>query len=90
MSSDPEKVLVLAKEATARSCLRRTLEALRFDVGEAANSEDAMRRMRRLRQSPFDDEIDAFLSIAEAAGLSKAPREPVGSIFVPLSSVRSV
>jgi two-component system KDP operon response regulator KdpE len=46
MSSDPEKVLVLAKEATARSCLRRTLEALRFDVGEAPNGEDALRRMR--------------------------------------------
>lgn len=46
MSRDPEKVLALAKEATARSCLRRILEALGFDVGEAANGEDAMRRMR--------------------------------------------
>ena len=46
MSSDPEKVLVLAKEAPARSCLRRILEALGFDVGEAANGEDAMRRLR--------------------------------------------
>jgi two-component system KDP operon response regulator KdpE len=46
MSSDPEKVLILAKEAAARSYLRRTLEALGFDVGEAANGEDAMRRMR--------------------------------------------
>jgi two-component system, OmpR family, KDP operon response regulator KdpE len=48
MSSDPENVLVLAKEATVRSCLRRTLEALGFDVGEAANGEDAMRRMRAI------------------------------------------
>ena len=46
MSGDPEKVLVLAKEAAARSCLRRILEALGFDVGEAANGEDAMSRMR--------------------------------------------
>jgi len=46
MSRDSEKVLVLAKKATARSWLRRTLEALGFDVGEAANGEDAMRRMR--------------------------------------------
>ena len=46
MSRNPEKVLVLAKDATARSCLRRTLEALRFDVGEAANGEDALRRIR--------------------------------------------
>jgi two-component system, OmpR family, KDP operon response regulator KdpE len=46
MSRDLEKVLVLAKEATARSCLRRTLEALGFDVGEAPNGENALRRMR--------------------------------------------
>jgi two-component system KDP operon response regulator KdpE len=46
MSGDPQTVLVLAKEATARSCLRRILEALGFDVGQAANGEDAMRRMR--------------------------------------------
>jgi two-component system, OmpR family, KDP operon response regulator KdpE len=46
MSGDPEKILVFAKEATARSCLRRMLEALEFDVGEAANGGDAMRRLR--------------------------------------------
>src|ERR1700722_10238200 len=46
MSGDPQTVLVLAKEATARSCLRRILEALGFDVGQAANGEDAIRRMR--------------------------------------------
>ena len=46
MSNGPEKVLVIAKEAAVRSQLRRTLEALGFDVGEAANGEDAMRRMR--------------------------------------------
>jgi len=46
MSSDPERVLVLAREVMARSCLRRTLEALGFDVGEAPNGEDALRRMR--------------------------------------------
>jgi two-component system KDP operon response regulator KdpE len=46
MSNNPEKVLVLAKEATARSCLRRTLEALGFDVGEAPNGENALTRLR--------------------------------------------
>jgi two-component system KDP operon response regulator KdpE len=46
MSGDPQTVLVLAKEATARSYLRRILEALGFDVGQAANGEDAIRRMR--------------------------------------------
>jgi two-component system, OmpR family, KDP operon response regulator KdpE len=46
MSRDLEKVLILAKETTARSCLRRTLEAFGFDVGEATNGEDALRRMR--------------------------------------------
>ena len=46
MSSDPEKVLVLVKEAAARCRLRRTVEALGFDVGEASNGEDALRRLR--------------------------------------------
>jgi two-component system, OmpR family, KDP operon response regulator KdpE len=46
MSSRQEKILVLAKEAASRCRLRRTLEALGFDVGEAANGEDAIRRMR--------------------------------------------
>jgi two-component system, OmpR family, KDP operon response regulator KdpE len=46
MSSDLERVLVLAKEAAARARLRRTLEALGFDVGEAPIGEGALRRMR--------------------------------------------
>jgi CheY-like chemotaxis protein len=54
MSGDPEKVLILAKEAMARSCLRRMLEALGFDVGEAANGEDALRRMRNHAQKEQD------------------------------------
>jgi two-component system, OmpR family, KDP operon response regulator KdpE len=45
MSGNPEKILVLAKKAAARSHLRRRLEALGFDVGEAADGEDAIRRM---------------------------------------------
>jgi two-component system, OmpR family, KDP operon response regulator KdpE len=45
MRRDLDKVLVLTKEARVRSSLRRILEELGFDVGEAANGEDAMRRM---------------------------------------------
>jgi two-component system KDP operon response regulator KdpE len=46
MSNGPEKVLVIAKEAAVRSQLRRTFEALGFDVGEAPNSEIAVTRLR--------------------------------------------
>jgi two-component system KDP operon response regulator KdpE len=46
MSRDRERVLVLQREAAARPCLWRTLEALGFDVGEALNGEDGLRRMR--------------------------------------------
>jgi two-component system, OmpR family, KDP operon response regulator KdpE len=46
MSSGPERVLVISKEAAVRSQLRRTLEALKFDVGEAPNSEIAVTRLR--------------------------------------------
>jgi two-component system, OmpR family, KDP operon response regulator KdpE len=46
MSNNSGTVLVLAKEAKDRSRLRRTLEALECDVGEAPSGEDALRRMR--------------------------------------------
>jgi two-component system KDP operon response regulator KdpE len=46
MSGGPEKVLVIAKEAVLRCQLRRTLEALGFDAGEAPNSEIALTRLR--------------------------------------------
>jgi two-component system, OmpR family, KDP operon response regulator KdpE len=48
MSSGPETVLVLAEEEAARCSLRRTLETLGFDVGEASNGEDALRRLRMI------------------------------------------
>ena len=46
MSNGPEKVLVIAKEAAVRSQLRRTFEALGFDIGEAPDSEIAVTRLR--------------------------------------------
>ncbi|HEY4051672.1 MAG TPA: response regulator transcription factor [Acidobacteriaceae bacterium] len=46
MSSSPEKVLVIAKEATVRSQLRRTLETLGFDAGEAPDGGGALVRLR--------------------------------------------
>ena len=61
MSSDPEKVLVLA-DATVRSCLRRTLEALGFDVGEAANGEDAMKCLRAVDYEAILLECQVFES----------------------------
>jgi two-component system, OmpR family, KDP operon response regulator KdpE len=46
MSSSPEKVLVIAKEATVRSQLRRTLETLGFDAGEAPDGGGALIRLQ--------------------------------------------
>lgn len=48
MSSSPEKVLVIAKEATVRSQLRRTLETLGFDAGEAPDGGGALVRLRMI------------------------------------------
>jgi two-component system, OmpR family, KDP operon response regulator KdpE len=46
MSSGPERVLIAAEEPSLRSDLRRTLEVLGFEVGEAQDSEIAMTRLR--------------------------------------------
>jgi two-component system KDP operon response regulator KdpE len=46
MSNSVEKVLVIAKEATIRSQLRRTLEAWGFDAGEAPDGGSALLRLR--------------------------------------------
>jgi two-component system KDP operon response regulator KdpE len=62
MSGDPQRVLVLARDATVRSCLRRTLEALGFDVGEAPNREDALRRMRMVEYEAILLECRVFES----------------------------
>jgi two-component system, OmpR family, KDP operon response regulator KdpE len=48
MSSSPEKVLVIAEEATVRSQLRRTLETLGFDAGEAPDGGGALVRLRMI------------------------------------------
>ena len=46
MNGSPEKVLVIAKEAMVRFQLRRTLEALGFDAGEAPDGGGALMRLR--------------------------------------------
>ena len=46
MSSGPEKGLIAAEEPSRRSDLRRTLEVLGFDVGEASGTEVLMARLR--------------------------------------------
>jgi two-component system KDP operon response regulator KdpE len=46
--SDPEKVLVIAKGATVRSELRRMLETLGFDAGEASDGRTALERLRTI------------------------------------------
>ena len=46
MSSGPERVLIAVEEPSLRSDLRRTLEVLGFEVGEAPDSEIAMTRLR--------------------------------------------
>jgi two-component system, OmpR family, KDP operon response regulator KdpE len=48
VNSSPEKVLVIAKEATIRSQLRQTLEVLGFDAGEASDEEGALVRLRMM------------------------------------------
>ena len=47
-SSGPEKILVIAKEAMVRSQLRRTLETLGFDAGEAPDGGGALVRLRMI------------------------------------------
>jgi two-component system, OmpR family, KDP operon response regulator KdpE len=41
-----ERVLVVAEDTAVRSRLRRTLDALRFDVGEASGKDNALTRLR--------------------------------------------
>ena len=48
MSSIPDKVLVVAEEASQRFQFRRTLDTLGFDPGEASNSANAMMRLRMI------------------------------------------
>jgi two-component system, OmpR family, KDP operon response regulator KdpE len=48
MNSVPEKVLVVAEEASQRYHLRRTLNASGFDLGEASNGVHALMRLRMI------------------------------------------
>jgi two-component system KDP operon response regulator KdpE len=46
MNSNSDKVLVVVEEVSQRSQLRRTLEAIGFDPGEASPGESAFMRLR--------------------------------------------
>jgi len=46
MNTSPQKVLVVSEEAEQRFALRRTLDALGFDPGEASNSANSLMRLR--------------------------------------------
>jgi two-component system, OmpR family, KDP operon response regulator KdpE len=46
MSSTPDKILIVAEEASLRFNLRKTLETYEFDWGEASNGENAMMRLQ--------------------------------------------
>jgi two-component system KDP operon response regulator KdpE len=48
MSSIPDKVLIVAEEASQRFQFRRTLDTLGFDPGEASNGVNAMMRLRMI------------------------------------------
>jgi two-component system KDP operon response regulator KdpE len=48
MSSIPDRVLVVAEEASQRFQCRRTLDTLGFDPGEASNGVNAMMRLRMI------------------------------------------
>jgi two-component system, OmpR family, KDP operon response regulator KdpE len=48
MSSSPDKVLVVAEEASQRFHLRRILDTFGFDPGEASNGVNAMMRLRMI------------------------------------------
>jgi two-component system KDP operon response regulator KdpE len=93
MSSGPEKVLVISKEAAVRSQLRRTLEALGFDVGEAPNGEIALIRLRMVDYEAILLECRMFGkdSIAVCKELrSRYPRLPILVIGASRSSNNKV
>jgi two-component system KDP operon response regulator KdpE len=48
MDNLPEKILVVAEDASERFRLRRTLNASGFDLGEASNSVHALMRLRMI------------------------------------------
>jgi two-component system KDP operon response regulator KdpE len=88
MSSGPERVLVISKEAAVRSQLRRTLEALKFDVGEAPNSEIAVTRLRMVDYDAILLECRTFgkdcIAVCKEL-LSRYPRLPILVIGVSCS-----
>lgn len=65
MSSIPDRVLVVAEEASQRFQFRRTLDTLGFDPGEASNGVDAMMRLRMIDY----DAVLLHLPAAQADGI---------------------
>jgi two-component system KDP operon response regulator KdpE len=65
MSSIPDRVLVVAEEASQRFQFRRTLDTLGFDPGEASNGVNAMMRLRMIDY----DAVLLHLPAAQADGI---------------------
>jgi len=80
MSMNPEKVLIVAGDASSCFSLRKTLEEFKFDCGEASNENTAMMRLRMVEYDAVlmdlpastPNSIEAFRQIR-----SVHPRLPV-------------
>jgi two-component system KDP operon response regulator KdpE len=48
MSSNPDKILIVAEDASLRFNLRKSLEGFEFDWGEASDSETALTRLQMI------------------------------------------
>jgi two-component system KDP operon response regulator KdpE len=80
MSSNPEKVLLIAEDAAERFSIRKSLEVFDLDFGEASSTEIAMMRLRMIDY----DAVLLVLPISEWDGiatfgqlLAAYPRLPV-------------
>jgi two-component system KDP operon response regulator KdpE len=93
MSSSPEKVLIIAKEARVRSRLRRTLEALGFDAGEAPEGGGASVRLRMIAYEAIIVEhrryaVDGVATCKRLRGLH--PRLPILVIATSISRTKKL
>ena len=60
LSSEAEKVLLIAEDAAMRDQLRRTLEAMKFDVEQARDEADAVARLRTMAYEAILMECTTF------------------------------
>jgi two-component system KDP operon response regulator KdpE len=70
MSSSPEKVLIVAEDAAQRFSIRKSLEQLNLDCGEASSAEIAIMRLRMIDY----DAVLLVLPISESDGIATCQR----------------